>query len=39
VNDTLFFTAADGSHGRELWALLVPPRVDIYLPVVLRDYP
>jgi hypothetical protein len=39
VNDTLFFSADDGSHGRELWALLVSPRVYVYLPVVLRDYP
>ena len=35
VNGTLFFNADDGSHGRELWALVASYQV--YLPLVLRQ--
>lgn len=35
VNGTLFFSANDSSHGRELWALVAGYQV--YLPLVLRQ--
>ena len=35
VNGTLFFGADDGSHGRELWALVAGYQV--YLPLALRQ--